>query len=479
MRLQPLTWMMLMGLCTAACADDSDKGDNFGRAPNSVGGDRTPRGIEPTGSSGDAALEGQPATGLDGGTLDAGPGAVGATPPLDATDAGGATCSPGPLEPPPPATCTQPDQAEPNSHTEPAELALGSSCAALTATTGLNDKDAYRFVSTKSDPVRIELSYRATDQTDIWLDVENAAGMTEAFGNAPLRSTEVELIRGAYKPAAGEPHVLRVRPIYEGACQSYTLRLDTQYCTDAYEDNDVEAQAAKLTLDENGKVVVEGTSHQLDSDFYEITTPKADPFRITGTYTAGANDTLVIRRIVSNPAGQSVVDVIGERKALTGTFSHWVDSDSAGGAFKLRLWPSGSGCVPHTVTFDTAACTDAHEDNDSTQAPAKLALATDVQATSISTDRDFYDISELASGGTCTVAYTVAEGSSSKLRANVNGFDGANIANVLGGEGSGATKTMKMSWADRGAARIVIDEDVAGVCQPYTIRCEKTAAPAP
>jgi len=389
----------------------------------------------------------------------------------------GSPANPG--APPPAISCGTPDVAEPNSFAAPASLSLAPSCAALTATTGSSDEDAYRFVANKSDPVLIELSYAASDSTDLYVEVVDQAGKTTPLGDKTARSAPSEQISSAFKATAGQAYDLRVRSRKIGACQSYALRVDEKYCTDQYEDNDTEGTPAKLTLDANRKATVEGTIHELDNDFFQIVTPKADPFLITGTYTPPAGETLTIRRIVANESGKSVVDVVDGRQGPTGSFSHWVDSDVAGASFRLWLWPDGSGCSPYKVQFDAAACTDEFEDNETAQTATKLPLGSELKANVISSDSDYFEIGDVGAGGSCTVTYTIASGSSSKLRVNVFGFDGSNVTNAFGGEGSDATKAMRLTWGKQTPARLLVEQDIKNSCQAYTIRCDKAAAPAP
>lgn len=470
MRLQALSWLMLLGLSAVGCGGERDK-EPVDSEPNPVGVGPGTRPNVP-GTTADAGLGAPPVTspGFDGG-IDAG-----TTPPVVPSAASDA-CVPGPLAPPPAIACGTSDVAEPNTFTAPASLTLDPSCAAVTATTGSPDQDAYRFVATKSDPVLVELSYVAADSADLYVEVAGASGETTLLGDKTTRTTPSEQISAAFKTVAGQAYDLRVRSRKFGMCQSYALRVSDKYCTDAFEDNDTEQTPTKLTLDASGKAKVEGTIHALDNDYLQIVTPKADPFLITGTYTPPAGDTLKIRRIVDDPAGNGVVDVVDSRNGPTGTFSHWVDSDAAGGAFRLWLWPDGSGCSPYSVEFDTAICTDPYEDNETAQTATKLPLGTDVQATVIASDRDYFEISDVGAGGTCTVTYTIASGTSSTLRVNLYGFDGAPVTNALGGEGTGATKTMKLTWAKQNPARLVVDQDIKNSCQPYTIRCDKATAP--
>ncbi|MEY4514411.1 MAG: hypothetical protein RLZZ450_6533 [Pseudomonadota bacterium] len=469
MGLRPLSWLILLGLAAVGCGEERGKEQvDSGSDPVGVG-PGSPPNAAPTTS--DAALGTRPPQTLDAG-IDAG-----ATPPLVPSAAPDA-CVPGPLAPPPASSCATSDVAEPNSIAAPAALSLDPSCAALTATTGSPDPDAYRFVANKSDPVLVELSYAATDSTDLYIEIVDTTGTTTPYGDKAARSGPSEQISGAFKAVAGQAYDLRVRNRKIGMCQSYALRVDDKYCTDKFEDNDTEGTPTRLSLDASGKATVEGTIHQLDSDFFQIVTPKADPFLVKGTYTPPAGETLTIRRIVADPTGKSVVDVVDGRKGPTGSFAHWVDSDAPGSAYRLWLWPDGSGCSPYSVEFDTAACTDAYEDNETPDTAAKLPLGSDVSATVISSDSDYFEIGEVGAGGSCTVTYTVVSGTSSTLRVNVYGFDGAPVTNALGGEGNAATKTMKLTWGTKTPARLVVDQDIKNSCQPYTIRCDKAATPA-
>jgi hypothetical protein len=476
MRREVLSWLV-WGTLVLGCGGNRDD-DGTNTDPVGTGRDPMPtRPGAPTSSTPDT----RPALSSDGGSdssvpFDGGPIGIDAARPKFAEpvpSAAATICVPGPLAPPSATVCALPDSLEPSSYAAPIVLTLEPTCGYVAGTIAAKDEDAYRVMVAKADPVLVELSYTANDRENLELDIDDKGGSIYTFGREP-RTAPSELESTILYPKPGQPYDIRVQGSDLNGCQAYALRVDAHHCTDDFEDNDTDATASPLVLDSALKVELHATAHEKDLDFYELTTPKADPFLLRGSYTVGANETLAIRRIVTGPTGMSLVDAIANRTSATESFVHWVDSNAAGAKFHTEIWPSGSGCAPYTLTFDAAACTDTFEDNDSPTTAKVLPIGADTTATVISVDADHYDISALSNGGTCTISYTIADGVPQKLRVNVFSVTGDGVTNGLGGDGTGATKTMKLSWGARGTSRIQIEADVAGNCQPYTIRCDPT-----
>jgi hypothetical protein len=342
--------------------------------------------------------------------------------------------------------------------------------ASISALAADKDQDAYRFVAPKSDPVAIELSYTSDHRADLSIDVRDLEDRSVARVDDP-RSGPTESIKKVIRAGAGASYDVRVDGANIGLCQAYNLRVDARYCTDELEDNDTEGTATKLGFDGAGKHTLSATAHQDDHDFYEYTTTKADPVRISGSYSANPGDDIVLRRIIGPTQGASAVDETGTRSGPMASFEHWMRSPAANTSFRIHIYPSGTGCAPYQLALDAVACTDAFEDNDDATLAAKLPLAENVAATAFYADPDFYDLSMLAGGGMCTVTYLVAAGTTQRLRADVFTATQGSITN---GVGTGAaTKTIVVSWPAAAVTHLSITADNDGVCQPYVVRCSE------
>lgn len=372
--------------------------------------------------------------------------------------------------------CELSDPSEPNTHRMPARLELGSTCGFFTALAADKDEDAYRFTADKSDPVRVELSYTAEQRADLALDIRDRDDRVVARVDE-RRVGPHERVSKVLRAAAGVTYDVQVDGANIGLCQTYSLRVDTRYCTDWLEDNDEASSARPLVFAHDQTVRVEATSHEGDPDFYEYVTERADPVLIAGSYTAGESDGIRLRRLIGAAQGATAIDETGERTGTTARFSHWMRSPQKGSAFRIQIEARGSGCAQYDLTLDASACTDAFEDNDASGSAAPLALGHEVQATAFFGDADFYDLSALHDGGRCVVTYTVATGTAQRLRGKVSSASQGIIASAVGATGAVAAKTLELSWQGRAASVLEIAADQDGVCQPYSLRCDALATP--
>lgn len=443
-------WAGLSCLCTSSgCGND----DGEGRTRDVRSSSAFDGGLFDGGLGG-----GRPTRPLDSG--------IGTTPPV-LPSAPAAACTPALLSSPV-DLCDLPDPTEPNTYRYPAKLTLEPTCASISALAADKDQDAYRFVAPRSDPVAIELSYTSDHRADLAIDVRDLEDRS-VVRVTDLRSGPTESIKRVIRAGAGATYDVRVDGANVGLCQAYNLRVDARYCTDDFEDNDTEGKATKLTFDAAGRHALSATAHQDDQDFYEYTTVRADPVQISGSYTANPGDDIVLRRIIGPAQGASAIDETGTRSGPMASFEHWMRAPTANGSFRIQLHPSGSGCAVYQLALDANACTDGFEDNDDATVAAKLPLNQDVSATAFYADPDFYDLSVLSNGGTCTVTYLVAAGTTQRLRADVYTATQGSITN---GVGTGtATKTIVLSWPAAPVTHLSITADNDGVCQPYVLRC--------
>lgn len=453
--------LTVLGACGGKGRDtDEDEGANTGDFDAGAARQDAARPLD--GSAPDTALDAAPA----------------APPVLPAAQAD--ACVPGPF-PAPTDSCGTVDPTEPSSHAAPAILEVAPTCGVVQAGWLDNDQDAYRFVARKADPVLVELSYATSARTDLDFEVRNEAGMTVKDATE-ARKTAEEAQRAIFAANASTTYDVRIKGSNTSSCQRYGLRVNTQFCTDAYEDNDSDETAYKLAWNEQQAVEVQGTIFDGDSDFFEVVSVKADPILFAGSYSAPSGSSLLVRRTVHGPSADSVIDVSGKRQgeseSESETFEHWLDADAPGIVFRARLWPSGSGCGSYRVKFDAAGCTDAFEDNDTLATAKPLPLGQTFTVTSIVADADYYDVSALTGGGVCTFDYVIPAGQTQQLRANIYNSAGSEIVSGLGGSTTAAGRSLTLTWgSERGVAKVLkVSSDFGKYCQPYTIRC---SAPAP
>lgn len=373
--------------------------------------------------------------------------------------------------------CALPDLTEPNSKSTPATLTVDPTCGVVQGQLTEGDDDAYRFTTSKADPVSIELHYATAGEADLGLRLLDGQGKQLSSLVDPRRG-ESELVSRIFMAGADASYVVEVDGEQTGSCQPYSFRVNPSYCTDSHEDNETLETATELSWADDQTAEVTATSHELDRDFYAYSTPKADPVLVTGSYTAEGGASIALRRTASNIAGDGFLDELGDRRGtLSESFAHWLPSETAGAKFAFSIWARGSGCAPYTLKFDAAACTDAFEDNDEVTAARPLPLGEDVAATAFRNDHDFYDIGALVAGGRCTITYTTEPGQRQQLRAFVKGPGSNSLGSEVGGRGE-ATKVITLSWADRPATTLEVNADYGG-CQPYVVRCEAPASTPP
>jgi hypothetical protein len=389
-----------------------------------------------------------------------------------------AACS-GPLSAATALFCPLPDPYEPNDGDRVTLLEVDPTCTIAEANLTQGDTDAYRFEATLSEPVLVELDYPKRGDTALQFNVGMLTGGNVSLGvtssdDGPLQA---QMSASAYFVATkGATYDVSVKGKLGELCQPYTLRVNPRYCTDDFEDNDTDDRAARLDLGPDGTRELQATVHGRDEDYYRFTMPKADPFLITGTYTVDADSPVSVR--VLDEDGLSTGAVEGARNGTTETLSGWITAKRAGEDYRVRVLRNteGSACAPYTLKVDTAACTDTFEDNDALTTPAALQLGSDQQATAFKDDLDHYDVSALASGGSCVLTFATVAGGQGGLSAQLYDGKGAAIAN---GERAtmGSNETITLAWAavDAKTLRVSSSDDV---CQPYTVRCAAPVAPA-
>ena len=374
----------------------------------------------------------------------------------------------------PASDCLDVDPAEPNDKSKPIALPIAPLCGYVEANISAGDVDAYTFKTEKSDPVLIEVSYTGAGKADL----EQAIyGSTDNLitSQRNTRGGAGEDMRSIIHSVAGGTYSVRVSDTNDSeACQRYALRVDPLYCADDYEDNDMLSAATKLRLDSSERANIQGKVLEDDDDYFEITTERADPVLVTGSYTAPTNSTAQVTRAFYDGAGALKTSVAGARKTETESFTHWLSAPSKGSVLRTRLSATGNGCASYELQLDAAACTDVFEDNDSAAEAAKLASNTDVVATIFTDDDDYYAFAAMRNGA-CTVTYDIPSGRSQQLVLGVYDGAGALVTDRTGGQLNGTVNTLRVSWTDREAVQVKVSANNGGYCQPYKLRCEPAA----
>jgi len=378
--------------------------------------------------------------------------------------------------PSPPDLCGEPDATEPSSFRHPAELTVEPTCARVSGIAADKDEDAYRFTTGLADPVAVELSYTSEGRADLALQIFDQGERNIARAETP-RTGASERIRETLRSRAGGRYDVRVTGKNVGLCQPYNLRVDTQFCTDSFEDNDTEASATRLEWADDQTIELHASAHESEADFFDYVTPKADPVRISGSYTANTDDSILLRRIIGPVTGAPAIDELGARSGPTTTFSHWVRSASPGTGFRIQIAPTGMGCAQYDLKLEAAACSDAFEDNDSAGDATELTIGQELDGTAYFADDDFYDLRTLPNGGSCTVTYRVDDDRPQRLRVDVSSATQGGVASAVGSNNAAPDKTVQVRWPNPGASTLRISAEQDGVCQPYTLRCDDPAPP--
>ncbi len=271
----------------------------------------------------------------------AGDAATSVTPPTTTTAP--EQCAP--LLPTASSACGAPDAFEPND-TKSAALTVDTSsgCAVVPAKlSSHSDEDWYLFSSPKSDPVQVQVAYE-----------------TDATGGAKLSYRLYEATSSSYllwrngredlKWTLSDATVIKKNIGYqvlvedEGTlqgCQGYNLRVNTQYCTDAFEDND-DRSAAVAGISANTPLAA--TIFTGDDDWYDVTALQAQGATCTFTaeLTATSTSSLEIKTYGASASYQQWRGLDGSTPSLTLTLP-------AGQTSLLYLSKSGPGCLPYTV----------------------------------------------------------------------------------------------------------------------------------
>ncbi|HEX5661348.1 MAG TPA: hypothetical protein VFX59_29365, partial [Polyangiales bacterium] len=278
--------------CELSTGDEGDDGVT-GKGRN--GGDGGERGaaVPPTGATNGGGDAGKPSPAPQDAAVNAAPNDAGSPP----SDAGTSVQPPGStttfvalaqcegVVPEASAVCgavedpfETNDQKAQSTLVEPKE---GCSVFQSKLTTGKDD-DWYYFIPERTEPVRISMAYDQppTSAAEPKFELYDAT-------NTRLAYTDGNPLDGPWKyryaivVKKGVAHYVLVSDASSSnSCIPYTLRIEPSFCTDAYEDNDTKATAAKgITYG----TTLEGSVFYGDSDFYDLSAIQAAGARCTIT----------------------------------------------------------------------------------------------------------------------------------------------------------------------------------------------------
>lgn len=370
----------------------------------------------------------------------------------------------------PASLCASADPFEPNNQRKAARpVEIKNGCGILSARSDQSDDDVYSFTSERSDPVALRLGYTAVGNTDLKASVYD---FNDAFvaSAALTRSMPTEQEGVVFQTVANRSYTATIGG-NATACQPYTLSLQTNYCTDAYEDNEDAASARELKFNEQGVVEIDATVHSLDDDNYFFNTPKGDPILVTGTYAVPSADGADLDIAAYTRTDSFLWSHQKARAGLEEVMRGWIDSQGPSGFIRLYVDASKGQCTPYKLKIEAAACTDAYEDNDNSSTLAPLTAGQDHKATIISKDDDHYDLTQFAGKpGSCTVTFSLPATSAQTIKVSAYTRTDSFIDSASTSAGTG-DKTLTVSWTTEDIRRLIVDASSYD-CQPYTLRCQ-------
>lgn len=405
--------------------------------------------------------------GVDAGVQDGPDGA--ARPPVQVT--GGivdASCPA--LAPPDSSLCATPDPWADAGPVLP--LPFKSGCAVFESSLRQTSSRKLSFITpAMNEPARVELSYAAGADSDYKLYATPAGGGLINGQSSRVGLVETEtVLYNATKDRAIELEVIKQSGTTP-SCQPFALRVDTTFCTDAFEDNDSKDKPTQVVWDDTGRVSYHLSSFPGDEDHFLVQATRADPILFTGSYevAGGANTDLTLW--ITNLTGGSLAGAQATRTSARETWRLWVMAPSAGGLLRSEVSAAGdASCVEYDLQIDQDACTDAREDDDEASARKPIVSGTTQYLTTFAKDDDHFDLSALKSG-TCVVSYVPQRGDNEQKIVGYLYTSSGSTGPASSTRGD-AEKTLTFRWqtADQ-VVRLALSSSER-VCQPYTIRCD-------
>ena len=364
--------------------------------------------------------------------------------------------------------CVADDSLEPNTTAAPRELQLEDGCLAISSSVDeLDLEDGFRFTTSRGDPLRVALEYTATSpQVDLWFDVRGTTGATLASGLAQ-RTGAAEIESTLLQASAGGIYTLNLDANRAEQCQPYRLTFDGRFCTDTLEDDDDKASATPLDLATYAAYDITGSISARDDDVYRFASPRRDPVLLELAYTAAVEDKVDVRLEVTGPTGATALVESGTRATAEERVTRWLQPSEPGAVHLLTLSALGSGCAPYKLSINADACTDAFEDNDTTQTAVKLAKTTVVDARVSFRDDDYYDLSEF-DGARCTATFEPDPTKQGTFTLTAYEATGAYVTQERAPNGSAPTISLDLT----GKKILKVEASDATGCVPYRLRCQ-------
>jgi len=460
----PPATCLLSGGRYACIAPDGSSGASSG----SSSGSRT---SSSSGSSGSSSGAGSGSGGACSSGSSSGSDASGPPGPDAAAD--GAEAGAGLPAPNLACVCPGPDAYDPNNAFAAAHpLTLdGLGRARVGGGVTMSLADFYSFTAPKHDPVQVITNYSvgAGNVSSLSLDIYDALQNDFANDHHP-RSTPSDTLRATFESAAGAVYTARVSSSTD-VCTAYDLVVDALYCTDAWEDNDSLAAPAPLALDATSQASILPTIDGLDDDYFGFAAPKHDPVSAGVTYTRPAGDTVRLQLEIFDSTGSDIAADRSTRTMPSQTLSSVWESASAGAVYTVHVQSDTGGvCAPYQLQLNGLWCTDSFEDNDSFATAVALPGNTQSSATVSSLDGDDYLVHTAAPTGSCTVSYTVPQGSTQQLQLDLYDATGSDFSSDHTARTS-TSQTLTVSWGASSAPAVLGVTASIQDCTPYTVSC--------
>ncbi|HEY6879065.1 MAG TPA: hypothetical protein VI299_13655 [Polyangiales bacterium] len=243
------------------------------------------------------------------------------------------------------AACSAPDLFEPNDEA-PLSLTAGEGCSLVPGKlASTRDIDLYSFSTTRADPVRVTLAYETTPASAVDLRVVVRDPMRNALLSSPGRADATWSWSNTFVAKKGFAYEIDVSDRGKSECQGYNLKVEPNFCTDRYEDNDAQAEAAQgIRYGETLAATLFGG----DDDWYDLSAVQAAGATCIVTFpelTLKSRERLDVT--FRTGAENSVLS--GSLDGTSGTTSKTFTLKAGSGAAAVRLHSTERVCSPYTV----------------------------------------------------------------------------------------------------------------------------------
>ncbi|MET0285235.1 MAG: hypothetical protein ABW352_12225 [Polyangiales bacterium] len=247
------------------------------------------------------------------------------------------------------AACAGPDVFEPNDTKESAiDVTAASGCARVPGKLSSDrEYDFYQIITPRSDPVRVELAYETTasNGVDLGFRVYTPTEVNSIASNDGRREDVTWTISDTFQSKKNFAYQVEV---YDNGnlsgCQGYNLRVDPQFCTDPYEDNDSQSALAKGLA---YGTPLSATVFPYDEDWYDTSALAAGGAScvITSDLKAGS-----VSRLSVSTYGTGSVNSLLDRTLDGNQPSVTIEVQAGVGTTALKVSASDYECTKYTVT---------------------------------------------------------------------------------------------------------------------------------